>query len=85
MALGIEVVVRDTLHSSLFAARRVLEELGLSATDARTAAAKFEEYDAALIVEQFKVRDDEQAVIASARKAAQDLEKIFEEDARTRI
>jgi monovalent cation:proton antiporter-2 (CPA2) family protein len=85
MALGIEAIVRETLHSSLIAARRALEELGLTPGEAREAARKFQEYDEAQLREQFEVRDDEAALVATAKRAAQDLEKIFEQDARARI
>ena len=85
MALGIEVIVRETFYSSLRVSRTVLEELGLGPNEAREAARKFEEYDTAQLVEQFKVRDDERALIATARKAAQDLEKIFEQDTSAKI
>jgi monovalent cation:proton antiporter-2 (CPA2) family protein len=85
MALDIKVVVRETLYSSLMVARRTLQELGLSAAEAREAARKFEEHDAEQLVEQFKVRDDERALIATAKKAAADLEKIFEQDSSAKI
>ena len=85
MALDIKVVVRETLYSSLMVARRTLQELGLSAAEAREAARKFEEHDAEQLVEQFKVRDDQRALIATAKKAAADLEKIFEQDSSAKI
>ena len=84
MALGIDHVVRELFFSSLNAARQVLEDLGLTTSDARETARRFLEYDEAMLLEQFKVRDDEQALIATAKKSAQDLEKLFEQDARAR-
>jgi voltage-gated potassium channel Kch len=84
MALGIDHVVRELFFSSLNAARQVLEDLGLTTSEAREAARRFLEYDEAMLVEQFKVRDDEQALIATAKKSAQDLEKLFEQDAKAR-
>jgi monovalent cation:proton antiporter-2 (CPA2) family protein len=85
MALGIDNIVREVFFSSLQLAQRALEELGLPISDAREAVRKFQEHDEAQAKEQFKVRDDEEALIATARQAAQDLEKIFEKDASTRI
>jgi voltage-gated potassium channel Kch len=84
MALGIDAIVRETYFSSLQAARRTLEELGLTPGEAREAARKFQDSDETTLKEQFKVRDDEQALIATAKKAAADLEKLFEQDARLR-
>jgi monovalent cation:proton antiporter-2 (CPA2) family protein len=85
MALDIKVVIRETLYSSLMVARRTLQELGLSPAEAREAARKFEEHDAEQLVEQFKVRDDQRALIATAKKAAADLEKIFQQDSSAKI
>ena len=84
MALGVEFVVRETLFSALHTARRVLEELGLSAAEARESVRKFQEFDEMQLREQFKVRDDERALIETAKKSAEELERLFEQDAAAR-
>jgi len=84
MALGIEHIVRETFFSSLYAARKTLEELGLPTSEALESARKFLEYDEAQLKEQFQVRGDEEALIATAKKAAADLEKLFDQDAQAR-
>ncbi len=85
MDLGIQQIVREAFHSSLETARLALEELGLTQAEAREATRKFQEYDERQLEEQFQVRDNEAALVATAKKAAQDLEKIFEQDSRARI
>jgi voltage-gated potassium channel Kch len=81
MAMGIEVVTRETLHSSLLSARRVLETLGLTAMDAQETVRKFQEIDEDALLKQLELRDDEAALIENAKKVASDLEKLFEQDA----
>jgi monovalent cation:proton antiporter-2 (CPA2) family protein len=85
MALGIQNVIREAFHSSLLAGQMTLEELGLSPVDARETVRKFQEYDEEVLLQQFKFRDDEKALIATAQQSTKDLEKIFEQDARARI
>jgi glutathione-regulated potassium-efflux system ancillary protein KefC/glutathione-regulated potassium-efflux system protein KefB len=84
MALGVEFVVRETLFSALHTSRRVLEELGLSAAEARDSVRKFQEFDEMQLREQFKVRDDERALIETSKKSAEELERLFEQDAAAR-
>jgi monovalent cation:proton antiporter-2 (CPA2) family protein len=80
MDLGVEHVVRELLHSSLVAAREVLEALGLSPAEAHMAARVFREHDEAALEHQATLDGDESALRESARKVAADLEKLFERD-----
>lgn len=80
-ALGIDDIVRETFYASLVTAQQVLENLGLPAVEAQEAVKTFGEYDEAALREQFHIRDDEAALIQSAKKVATDLEKLFEHDA----
>jgi glutathione-regulated potassium-efflux system ancillary protein KefC len=82
-ALGVDDIVRETFFSSAEAARHMLRKLGLDEAEASDAVDKFVAYDEAALIEQFVHRSDEQALIAVTKKTAQDLEKIFEEDAKT--
>lgn len=82
MALGIDHIIRELFYSSLRAARIALEDLGLPVSEARDATRKFQEHDEAQLLEQFKYRDDEQALIETARRSAAELEKLFEQDAK---
>ena len=80
MALGVEHVIRELFHSSLVAAREVLEELGLSPAETHMAVRLFREHDEAALVQQAAIRGDEVAMRETARKVAADLEKLFERD-----
>ncbi len=79
-AAGADRIIRETYLSSLELGEQALDELNLP--DAREIAAAFREWDERLLAEQFAIRDDEQAMIAQAKKAALELEKLFETDAR---
>lgn len=80
MDLGVEHVIRELFHSSLVAAREVLEQLGLSPAEAHMAARLFREHDEAALVHQATLHGDEALLRESARKVAADLEKLFERD-----
>jgi glutathione-regulated potassium-efflux system ancillary protein KefC len=80
MDLGVEHIIRELFHSSLVAAREVLEELGLSPAEAHMAVRVFREHDEAALVQQAAVQGDDAALRESARKVAADLEKLFERD-----
>lgn len=79
-ALGIETVIRETYGSSLEAAEATLASLGLDLGDAREATRRFREHDERLLEEQFELRGNPEALIASSRKAAEELERLFEQD-----
>ena len=83
LACGADAVIRETFLSSLELARQALEELNLPGADAREIVATFREYDERLLTEQFAFRDDEQAMIAHSKKSAEELERLFETDARS--
>ncbi len=84
MARGAHSVFRESFLSSVAAARASLEELGMPSTDAHQAARTFREHDERLLQEQYAIRDDQPALIAQAKKFAEDLERIFEADMRRR-
>lgn len=81
--LGIDKIVRETFYSGAEAARSMLEALGTNPEEASRAVARFVAYDESALVDQFTHRNDEQALIASSKQVAADLEKIFEEDAKS--
>ena len=81
MDLGVEVVVRETFHSSLEMSQQVLEALGIPHAVARERRERFRQHDEQFLREQHLVYDDEAALIASSQQARADLEKLFEADA----
>jgi monovalent cation:proton antiporter-2 (CPA2) family protein len=80
MDLGIEHIIRELFHSSLVAAREVLEALDMSPAEAHMAVRLFREHDEAALTQQAAQRGDDAAMRETARKVAADLEKLFERD-----
>jgi glutathione-regulated potassium-efflux system protein KefB len=80
MGLGVEHIIRELYHSSLVAAREVLEMLGMSPAEAHMAVRLFREHDEEALKHQSTIQGDETALRESARKVARDLEKLFERD-----
>jgi len=78
--LGIEVVIRETLYSSLKLSGHVLEALGLSPQESLRRVETFRRFDAQLLLAQQQIHHDEYKLIASAQRAAQELESLFEAD-----
>jgi len=78
--VGVEHIFRETLASSLEAARQTLLELDLPYTESYRAVRKFREYDERLLEEQYEIRDDDEMMIASAKQTAAELEALFSSD-----
>jgi len=77
---GVSTVIRENFAGSLDAARRTLEELGLPTGDARETVRKFGDYDEIMVRKAYVHRNDEKALVESAKQYAAELERIFEED-----
>ena len=75
-----DTVVRETFHSSLVMAQRVLELLGIDPASAAQHIDRFREHDERLLQEQSLLYDDEAALIQSHREALVELETLFKED-----
>ncbi len=80
MELGVYKVFRETYGSSLEMAEEVFVDLGYAPEMARRAVHTFRAHDEALMEEQYVVRDDEKALIATAQQAAEELRSLFEQD-----
>jgi voltage-gated potassium channel Kch len=80
--VGVDRVIRETFASSLEMARAVLTGLGYAGAAADEAVRRFRAHDEALLERQRAFRDDESRLISSAREAAEELERLFEQDAR---
>lgn len=80
LGMGIDVVVRETLLGSLDAARHALVALGVDPSGAASDVARFAEYDENQVRRTFGARDDQDALIANAKRYAKELEELFERD-----
>lgn len=79
-ALGCEVIMRDTLLSSLFVAEQVLVGLGYDTHDAQKSVELFRTHDAETLDQQFAIRDDEEALIQTSVDAENELRFLFQSD-----
>ncbi|MCC7413718.1 MAG: cation:proton antiporter [Gammaproteobacteria bacterium] len=81
MDRGVQVFQRDTYLSGLAMAGEVLRGLGIDAEEAERSVARFRAHDETLLARQHAVYNDEAALRQSAREAAEELARIFEDDA----
>lgn len=72
--------VREAFHSSLHTGERVLVDLGLDAATVAEQARRFREHDERLLAAQYRIRDDEDALLQSAQDARRELEELFAAD-----
>jgi voltage-gated potassium channel Kch len=80
--LGVDYVLRDTLHSSLRLARELLGRLGLGPAEAQEAVERFEIHDSRTLERQAAVFRDEEAFRRTTISASEELRGLFAEDAR---
>jgi glutathione-regulated potassium-efflux system ancillary protein KefC/glutathione-regulated potassium-efflux system protein KefB len=80
MDLGVEHVFRETLGSSLEMAEEALVTLGSTREAAARDVRRFREHDEATLAAQAAVKDDEEKIMATAKEAAAQLERLFESD-----
>ena len=78
MDLGVDQIIRETLHSSLELTRRTLEGIGFKPDDAAERVERFRRFDEQLLIEQHLVYDDESALIQSTEQSRKDLVALFE-------
>ena len=83
MDIGAKIIIRDTFLSSIYAAEKVLIDLGLSPGEAREATEMFREHDEEMLRKQQAFHRDEDALIESHQESAAQLRRLFESDART--
>jgi len=80
MELGITVIRRETLHSSLDMARVLLKDLGLPDFDAEKTVETFRQHDEQRLHAHFDMRNDEDRMAELAKEWAKELEELFEQD-----
>jgi glutathione-regulated potassium-efflux system protein KefB len=80
MDIGVHKIVRETYASSLEMAHDVLLELGIPAPEVKQTVARFRAHDEELIKKQHLVRHDQEQLIATYKQAAEELERLFEQD-----
>jgi len=83
MDLGIDLIYRETLQSSLSMSEAVLTTLGRSEAEARQIAQAFCEHDSRLLRDQHAIQDSEEKLIQSSKDTAEELERLLRGDAQT--
>lgn len=80
MDLGIELIYRETLQSSLSMSEAVLTTLGRTKDEAQSAAKAFCEHDSQLLRQQHAIHDSEDDLIQSAKDTSEELERLLRDD-----
>jgi monovalent cation:proton antiporter-2 (CPA2) family protein len=79
---GADFVIRETFVSSLEMAQEVLEGLGFPGSTATEAVRRFREFDEEQVLKNYSLHHNEEALIESAKEAADELEELFGEKRR---
>ena len=80
MDIGVKVLQRETLQSSLALTKDLLVDLGLTQENASVVIRHFQKYDEELLIRQHAVYNDESKLIEASRQALKDLENLFTTD-----
>ncbi len=81
--LGVTRIYRETLGTALGVARDVLEDVGLSTTEAERTITVFREHDERRLLEDYQHASDWEKLRARARRQAEELQELFEKDLET--
>ncbi len=79
-ALGVELVERETFESALVLGRRVFEQLGVGAFEAREWADRFRRHNQVMLEDAFKNWADQEQRTHLAKTARQELEEQMERE-----
>ena len=80
MDVGVKIIIRETLYSSLAMTEQVLTLLGESEQSASQAVTQFLDYDNKLLEEQHAVYDSEEKLIQTAKDRNEELEQLLRDD-----
>jgi voltage-gated potassium channel Kch len=80
MGLGIAEIKRETFDSSVYFVGRLLVDMGMDARRVGTIIEKFKRHDEIMLVEQFKVRDDDASMLSLSRQGVIQLAEVLKED-----
>lgn len=80
MARNVAYIRRDTFDGSLRLAGDLLLACGVDAKRVTEVVERFREYDEKLLLEQYKIRDDEKRLVSVSREASDQLIRLFQAD-----
>jgi glutathione-regulated potassium-efflux system ancillary protein KefC len=81
MDRGVTILERETFESSLHMGRKVLQQLGFGAFQARQAAMKFRAHNIKTLHNVYPYYKDQQQYVSMAKQARDELEEMFARDA----
>ena len=81
---GVTIIERETFESALLLGRRVMQQLGVSAWQARQATMKFRAHTLKSLEDVYPYYRDQQQYVSMARQARDELEAMFARDAEAR-
>ena len=84
MDRGVTIIERETFESALLLGRRVMQQLGVSAWQARQATMKFRAHTLKSLDDVYPYYRDQQQYVSMARQARDELEAMFARDAEAR-
>ena len=84
MDRGVTIIERETFESALLLGRRVMQQLGASAWQARQATMKFRAHTIKSLQDVYPYYRDQQQYVSMARQARDELEAMFARDAEAR-
>jgi voltage-gated potassium channel Kch len=83
LEVGVSHLFRETLGSAIELSGEVLRELGYGGADVERSLRRFREHDEALLLRAFEEREDLEQLQRIARSASEELQRLFEEDAKS--
>ena len=84
LSMGIRHVTRETFAASVEMTRDVLQEVGLTFSEAHEAMERFREHDERLLQESFQYAADQEKLKAISLQSRKELEDLFSQDAQVR-
>jgi glutathione-regulated potassium-efflux system ancillary protein KefC/glutathione-regulated potassium-efflux system protein KefB len=78
MDLGVKMLVRETLQSSIDLGAGVLRELGIEDEEVERTVSAFRDFDEKLLLQQHAIYQDEELLLENAKQATDDLKALFE-------
>ena len=80
MDLGVKLIYRETLYSSLAMSEAVLRQLGRSAEEAKRISDTFYAHDVELLLEQHAVHNSEEKLIQTVKDRNEELKRLLRDD-----
>jgi glutathione-regulated potassium-efflux system ancillary protein KefC len=80
MAMGVDVLERETFRSAISLGAKALMHLGYDEEQANRLASAFEKHDNKLLLESYALREDEDAYIGLVRRSMETLGEVMRAD-----